>query len=46
MVLIKNKKQGTVWDIADPAHANRLLANPKDYEGVEVVEKKVEKPKE
>lgn len=46
MVLIKNKKQGTVWDITDPAHAKRLLDNPKEYESVVAAEKGVGEPKE
>lgn len=31
---IKNKKQGTVWDITDEAVAKRLLAKPLEYEEV------------
>jgi hypothetical protein len=34
MVLIRNKKQNTIWDITDPTHLKRLLADPGSYEEV------------
>lgn len=33
MVLVRNKKQNTIWDITDPAHLKHLLAD-KNYEEV------------
>lgn len=40
---LKNKKQGTVWEIVDPAEIKRKLADP-NYE--ETKPPKVEKEKE
>jgi hypothetical protein len=37
VVLIKNKKQGTIWNITDEAHIKRLLDDPKHYEVVNQV---------
>lgn len=45
-MLIKNKKQGTVWDIQDEMHIKRLLANPKEYEIVNPVTEISKKGKE
>ena len=42
MVLVRNKKQNTIWDITDPAHLKRLLAD-KNYEEVKPDTKKPEK---
>jgi hypothetical protein len=36
-MLIRNKKQGSEWDITDPAHIKRLLAKPAEYEEVKPV---------
>ena len=33
-MLIRNKKQDTVWDISDEAVVKRLLAKPGEYEEV------------
>lgn len=42
-MLIKNKRQNTVWDIQDKAVAERLLAKPAEYEEVKPETKKPEK---
>lgn len=40
---IRNKKQGTTWEITDKAQIKRLLDDPKSYEEVKPETKKPEK---
>ena len=44
-VMIRNKKQGTTWEITDKAQIKRLLDDPKNYEEVKTEPAKPELPK-